>query len=77
MFFRTMRSVVKTQKGQSATEYVLVLAVVVLGLVAGASALIPSFNKGVNAVAARVACWLNVSPALFQDAAKNPNFQCQ
>ncbi|MBI2343568.1 MAG: hypothetical protein HYV02_04470 [Deltaproteobacteria bacterium] len=35
-------------RGQTATEYVLILSVVVLGLLAAASALIPSMGQGVT-----------------------------
>lgn len=35
-------------KGQSATEYMLIVAVVVLGLVAAASHLLPLFRAGVE-----------------------------
>lgn len=42
------RWVSKEKKGQSATEYMLVIAVVVLGLVAAASKLIPKFQDGID-----------------------------
>ena len=35
-------------RGQSATEYMLIVAVIVLGLVAAASRLIPMFREGVQ-----------------------------
>lgn len=38
----------KNNKGQSATEYMLIIAIVVLGLVAAASRLIPMFQDGVS-----------------------------
>lgn len=38
----------RNSKGQSATEYMLIVAVVVLGLVAAASKLIPQFKSGVQ-----------------------------
>ncbi|OGQ04914.1 MAG: hypothetical protein A3F82_08530 [Deltaproteobacteria bacterium RIFCSPLOWO2_12_FULL_44_12] len=40
--------ILKNQKGQSATEYMLIIAIVVLGLVAAASRLIPKFQDGVE-----------------------------
>lgn len=39
------------QRGQTATEYVLIIAVVVLGILAAASALIPRMSQGVNTLA--------------------------
>lgn len=38
----------RNRRGQSATEYMLVIAVVVLGLVAAASRFIPKFQEGVT-----------------------------
>lgn len=38
----------KNNRGQSATEYMLIVAVIVLGLVAAASHLIPLFRAGVE-----------------------------
>ena len=45
---RFLRSFSKNRNGQSATEYMLVIAVVVLGLVAAASRFIPKFQEGVK-----------------------------
>lgn len=44
----------KNQKGQSATEYMLIIAIVVLGLVAAASRLIPVFQEGVQSLGANI-----------------------
>lgn len=41
-------------RGQSATEYMLIIAIVVLGLVAAASRLIPKFQDGVDALGQNV-----------------------
>jgi len=38
----------RSERGQSATEYMLIIAVVVLGLIAAASKLIPLFQGGVE-----------------------------
>lgn len=46
--------ILKNQKGQSATEYMLIIAVVVLGLVAAASRLIPKFQEGVNGLGSHI-----------------------
>lgn len=54
----------KSQKGQSATEYMLVLAVVVLALVAVASKLIPKFEAGVDALSANIESTLGVMPEM-------------
>lgn len=43
-----LKKIIKNNRGQSATEYMLIVAVVVLGLVAAASRLIPQFKAGVN-----------------------------
>lgn len=44
-FLKKMRC---SEDGQSATEYMLIIAVVVLGLMAAASKLIPRFQAGVE-----------------------------
>jgi len=49
---------VRGKQGQSATEYMLILAVVVLGLVSAASHFIPAFNQAVAQLAANVSGWL-------------------
>ncbi|GEM_PF-5407755 len=38
----------RNQRGQTATEYVLIVSVIVLGLLAAASALIPNMGKGIG-----------------------------
>lgn len=52
---------IRNTRGQSATEYMLVLAVVVLGLVAAASHFIPTFNQAVAGLAQNVAGWLTTN----------------
>lgn len=49
------------QKGQSATEYMLVVAVIVLGLVSAASHFIPTFNQAVGKLAENVSSWLTTN----------------
>ena len=49
------------ERGQSATEYMLVLAVIVLGLVSAASHFIPQFNEAVGALANNVSGWLSTN----------------
>ena len=51
-FFKRMRT---SQSGQSATEYMLIIAVVVLGLVAAASKLLPLFEGGVRTLGTNIA----------------------
>lgn len=51
---QTMRRLLHNTKGQSATEYMLIIAIVVLGLVAAASHLIPKFEDGINALSKNV-----------------------
>jgi len=46
------------QSGQAATEYMLIIAVIVLGLVAAASHFIPVFNHAISQLAQNVASWL-------------------
>lgn len=46
--------ILKNRKGQSATEYMLIIAIVVLGLVAAASRLIPIFQQGVQSLGANI-----------------------
>lgn len=57
--FRWLR---KSQRGQSATEYMLVIAVVVLALVAVASKLIPKFEAGVDVLSDNIESTLGVMP---------------
>ncbi len=42
-----MRSV-RSERGQTATEYMMVVSVIVIGVVAGAYAFVPSFQTGVG-----------------------------
>ena len=56
-FFKKLRE----RKGQSATEYMLIVAVIVLGLVAAASRFIPTFTDAVEVLAQNVAGWLTTN----------------
>ena len=47
--------ILKNERGQSATEYMLVIAIVVLGLVAAASKLLPKFNHAVEGMGDTIA----------------------
>ena len=58
----------QNQRGQSATEYMLVLAVIVLGLVSAASHFIPQFNSAVAVLGQNVAGWLSTNQEM-----SNPN----
>lgn len=51
----------KCRMGQAATEYMLIVAVVVLGLVAAASHFIPAFNQAVAGLAQNVSGWLTTN----------------
>ena len=55
-----------SNRGQSATEYVLVLAVVVLALVAAASRLIMPFQEGVSSLGDYVRSVLGSTPTMTQ-----------
>ncbi len=57
MCFRKLRN----RRGQSATEYMLIVAVVVLGLVSAASHFIPVFNQAVATLAQNVSGWLTTN----------------
>jgi Flp pilus assembly pilin Flp len=57
MRFKLLRN----KKGQSATEYMLIIAVVVIGLVSSASHFIPAFNSAVATLAANVSGWLTTN----------------
>ena len=48
MFWKFFRKLRRSESGQSATEYMLIIAVVVLGLMAAASKLVPMFRAGVE-----------------------------
>ena len=64
MRFRLFRN----RKGQSATEYMLIIAVVVLGLVSAASHFIPVFNQAVATLAQNVSGWISTNQQMA-----NPN----
>lgn len=53
---------IQNQKGQSATEYMLIIAIVVLGLVAVASRLIPRFQEGVQVLGDNIVETLATQP---------------
>lgn len=46
------------RKGQGTTEYMLIIAVIVIGLVASASHFIPKFNEAVDKLSENVSSWL-------------------
>ncbi len=56
-FIRKLRN----KRGQAATEYMLIVAVVVLGLVAGASHFIPTFNQAIAGLAQNVSGWITTN----------------
>ncbi len=58
---RRQRGKKLNRKGQSATEYMLIIAVVVLGLVSAASHFIPTFNQAVEGLAQNVSGWLTTN----------------
>lgn len=60
-FFKWLRG---SRSGQSATEYMLVIAVVVLALVAVASKLIPKFEAGVDVLSDNIESTLGVMPEM-------------
>lgn len=59
---------IRNRQGQSATEYMLIIAVVVLGLVSAASHFIPKFNDAVEVLAQNVGGWLEKDQTMA-----NPN----
>lgn len=61
-FFKLIRN----KKGQSATEYMLVLAVIVLALVAAASNFIPIFKNAVASLAHNVAAAVSKDQTMIQ-----------
>lgn len=44
---KIFKKMFRSESGQSATEYMLIIAIVVLGLLAAASKLVPMFREGV------------------------------
>lgn len=48
-----------SKKGQTATEYMLILAVIVIGLVATASQFIPKFKSAVGKLGDNVSTWVS------------------
>ena len=65
---RLLRKLKRNQRGQSATEYMLVVAVIVLALVAAASRLITPFEAGVNALGTYVQTVLGTTPTMTTSA---------
>ncbi len=61
------------QSGQTATEYMLIIAVVVLGAVAGASILLPKFKEGVTTLAGNIVDIFNSSNSTSDAAIGNAN----
>ena len=55
----------KDRRGQSATEYMLVIAVVVLSIVSAASKFIPTFKTAVEGMAQNVAGWLTTNQPMM------------
>ncbi len=51
---KRLRRLLKDRRGQTATEYMLIIAVVVLGAVAAASILLPRFREASETVADQV-----------------------
>lgn len=54
-----MKKYLKGQRGQSATEYMLVIAVIVLGIVSAASHFIPKFDDAVSKLSTNITQWLS------------------
>lgn len=54
LFGNIWRKMRRNNRGQSATEYMLIIAIVVLGLVAAASHLIPKFQSGVKELGSNI-----------------------
>lgn len=50
------------ERGQTATEYVLIIAVVVLGLLAASSYLIPNMKSGVDALSGHLTTRFESNP---------------
>lgn len=65
---RILRQLSRNQKGQSATEYMLIIAVIVIAVVViGKKVFVDKFfTKGVNAAGSTVEKWLTCDPG-------NPN----
>lgn len=45
-----MKKLFKNQKGQTATEYMLIVGVVVVGLLVAAQAFVPKFEEAVDTI---------------------------
>lgn len=56
--------ILKNSRGQSATEYMLILAVVVMALVAVASRFVEPFQAGVSGLAANISEWLSTNQSM-------------
>lgn len=59
---KIMKWLKKNERGQTATEYMLIVAVIVLGLVSAASYFVPQFKSGVEVLGGRVVQWLSNDP---------------
>lgn len=60
------------KKGQTATEYMLIIAVVVLGAVAAAAVLIPKFKSGVTKVSTDIQESMESSSGKAAECLKDP-----
>ena len=55
-----MRKITKKSKGQTATEYMLIISVVVIAVVGAAYVYVPQFEAGINVLGYKVQTILDV-----------------
>lgn len=63
------RRLLRSTRGQSATEYMLVLAVIVIGLVSAASYFVPTFKQAVQQLAQNVSGWVTKNQEMMNAGA--------
>ena len=54
-------SIVRGRRGQSTVEYMMLVSVIVIAIVAAAYVLVPTFQKGVSDLATEVSTTLNTA----------------
>lgn len=59
-----MKNIVGDQRGQTSSEYMLLVSVIVLGLVAAASTLVPRFRSGVETLSDNVGSWVETDQTM-------------
>lgn len=71
----SMKRIIRNQRGQTATEYILIISVIVLGLIGAASFLLPTMNDGIKSLSDTLESRFNNNPTTQCDASSGQ--QCE